>query len=99
MTFCSACRVEHYDEGSIIVKDADFFGINRYKNFIEVKRSDYGKGSNNIDERVIRYLSGSCYISGEKLICFFSSVFFVCLRDEVDYDKVPNKEGFIDFLT
>ena len=49
--------------------------------------------------KVIRYLGRICYIPGERVTCFFSCILYLCSRDKIDYDKIPNKEDYIDFIT
>ena len=59
---------EHYDEHSTIMQEVDIFIETDRK---EVKRSDYAKGNNRNDEKVVRYQYRNCYIAGERLNRFF----------------------------
>ena len=56
---------EHYDEGSVIVQEADFFMETDQKVFNKIKGSDYAKGTKNVDKMVVRYQGRNCYIPDE----------------------------------
>ena len=67
---------EHHDEGSLSVQEADIFKETDGKLFNKVKKYEYGEGTNNIDEKVVRYQSKICYLPGEGLNCFLVVFWF-----------------------
>ena len=62
---------EHYDEESTIIKEADMFIETNRKLFDKVKRNEYGKATNNIGKKVVRYEGKNCFIPPGGINCFF----------------------------
>ena len=89
---------DHSDEGSVIITEAEIFIETDRKKFNKVKRSDYGKGSKNIDKRVVEYLGGNCHKSTGGVNCLSRCV-FLCLMDCPQDSKPPTKENYVNFFT
>ena len=61
---------EHYDKRPKIIKEADIFIDTDGKIFNKVERSVYGKGSTNINEKIVRYEGKNWLIQPGGQICF-----------------------------
>ena len=49
-------------------------------------------------KKVIRYLGKNSYIPSE-WVNSSTFILYLCSRDKIDYDKIPHKEDYIDFIT
>ena len=90
--------VEHFDEGSTINQEANIFIKTDRKALNKVKRSDYDKGNTEIDERVVRYEGRNFHKPAKRVNYFSNCALFLCVRDKIDCDKIPNKEDGINFI-
>ena len=90
---------ELYDEGSTMIKEAHILIETDRKILNKVKRSKYGKGTNNTDKKITRYEGKNCFKPPGAINCFFRCILFLCLKDKIDYFKTSNKEDYINFIT
>ena len=88
---------EHYDEASITNKQENIFSKIDGKVFRNVKRTNYGEGSKNTDQQIVKYLGKSCDNPSGRRNCFHRCILFFCLRDSIDYSLIPNKEDYLNF--
>ena len=65
----------------------------------KVKRSGYGKGTNDLHTKIVIYASQKWFAPPGGLYCFFRWILFLCSNNQVHHNKKPTEKNNIKCIT